>query len=128
MDYQTDMPKYLYGLAIVKDTQLDETFEKMELTLFHAGRYKQTVVYDEMYYYDQALREKGLYISMAEGMPLNVLLEPRFERALFKFLGSRNKRVESFLDELTARGNKFYVNHGSAEDYIVVARKVTVKE
>ncbi|MDR1131567.1 MAG: hypothetical protein LBL15_04025 [Oscillospiraceae bacterium] len=124
---RADLPKYLYSLVVIQDTWLDDTFEEMELTCFHAERYKQTVHYDGVYYYDQALREKGLYISMAEEMPVTALLDPRFGKALYRFLGSRGREEAGFLEELAARGSKLYVNHGRAEDYIVVARRVTVK-
>jgi hypothetical protein len=121
-----DSPKYLYGLVIVKDTWLDEAFEKMEFTFFHAERYKQIVCYDNVYYYDHALREKGLYISMAEELPLAALLEPRFDKALYRFLGSGGRKEADFLEELAARGSKLFVNYGNSDDYIIIARKVTV--
>lgn len=127
IEHQASLPKYLYGLVVVKDTWLDKTFEKMQLTLFHAGRYKQTVTYDDVYYYDVELREKGLYISMAEELPLTALMEPRFGKPLYRFLGSRGREESDFLEELAARGSKLFVNHGNADDYIVVARKVTVE-
>jgi hypothetical protein len=126
--YRVDGPKYLYGLVEVKDTRIGEAFEKMEFTFFYAGRYKQTVCYDDIYYYDQALREKGLYISMAEEFPLAALLDPCFDKVLYRFLGSRERNEADILDELAARGSKLFVNHGKADDYIIVARNVTVKE
>jgi hypothetical protein len=126
--HRADEPKYLYGLVVVKDTRLDEAFEKMEFTFFHAERYKQTVCYDGMYYYDQTLREKGLYISMAEELPLAALLKPRFDKVLYRFLGSGGRHEADFLEELAARGSRLFVNHGNADDYIVVASKVTVKD
>lgn len=122
------MPKYLYGRVVVKDTRLDDTFEKMELVFFHADRYRQTVNYDDVYYYDHALREKGLYISMAEELPLTALMEPRFGKTLYRFLGSTGPENMAFLEELAARGNKLFVNHGSTDDYIIVARKIMMKD
>lgn len=55
------MPKYLYGLVEVKDSIYDTALNKMELTFYHAVRYKQTVSYEGVFYYNLAFREKGLY-------------------------------------------------------------------
>lgn len=98
------------------------------MVLFHGERYKQTVRYDEVYYYDQELREKGLYISVAEELPMMALLEPRFDRALYRFLGSKGKEEANFLEELSARGSRLFINHGNADDYIVIARKIMIEE
>jgi hypothetical protein len=125
---QAGRPKYLYTLVVVKDARLDDTSEKMELTFSHAERYKQTARYDGVYYYDQRLTEKGQYISIAEELPLTALLEPHFDKALYRFLVSQGREYADFLDELAARGCKLYVNYGRTDDFIVIARNVTVSD
>ncbi len=120
--------KYLYGIVALRDSMYDETDKVMELTFLYAERYKQSVRYDGVLYYDKMLMEKGLYIGMAEELPLIALLESRFSGALDRFYSSRRRRNEDELKELSANGKKLFVNYGKTDDYIVVARKVTVED
>ncbi len=121
----TGLLKYLYGIVALRDSWYDETLKVLELTFLYAERYKQSVRYEGVLYFDQRLREKGLYIGMAEELPLSVLLESCFDGPLRR-LCSAISLNEDKLKELSAKGGKLFVNHSKADDYIVVARKVTV--
>lgn len=118
---------FLYGNVRLKKIWLDETREEMELSLLYADRYNQTARYDGVYYYDFTPEDEGLYISMAEELPVTELLAPRFQKALHRFLGPRARLEAGFLEELAARGSKLYVNYGKTDDYIVIARSASVK-
>ena len=120
--------KFIYGMVKLKDVWIDETYETMELSFLYADRYAQTVRYEGVFYFDFTPKDKGLHISMAEELPVLALLSPRYSKALCRFLGPWGNEEKGFLNELAARGAKLYVNYGKAEDYIVIARKVTVND
>ncbi len=125
--YRADLPKYLYGIVALLNARFDEALMELELTFLYAERYKQSVRYEGVVYFDQKLREAGLYIGMAEELPLSALLEASFGEALQRFCSAAGRR-EEYIEELSARGGRLFVNHGRADDYIVVAKNVEVED
>ncbi len=128
MENEVGLLKYLYGIVELRESWFDENLMEMELSFLYAERYKQSVRYEGVYYFDPAIRQKGLYIGIAEELPLSALLESRFNRPLYRFCNSIGQLNEGYLEALSAKGGKLFVNHGKTDDYIVVARRVAVRE
>ena len=118
---------FIYGTVTLKDMWIDEARKEMELLFLYMDRYRQTVCYEGVYYSEFTPNDKGLYISMAEEMDVKELLEPRFHKALWRFLYSHNgdKRL---LDEFKSHGARLYVNYSKTDDYMIIARTVTVSK
>ena len=118
---------FIYGTVTLKDMWLDEARKEMELLFLYMDRYRQTVRYEGVYYSEFTPNDKGLYISMAEEMDVKELLEPRFHKALLRFLYSHNGE-KRLLDEFKSHGARLYVNYSKTDDYMIIARTVTVSK